>query len=52
MEADEKQEGYLSQKKFEEVVKKLRIDEKILSIDDIKEMASNFKRDNQFIDYK
>ncbi|CAD8204255.1 unnamed protein product [Paramecium pentaurelia] len=52
LEADEKQEGYISQKKFEEVVKKLRIDEKILSNDDIKELASNFKRDNQFIDYK
>ncbi|CAD8211829.1 unnamed protein product [Paramecium octaurelia] len=52
LEADEKQEGFLSQKKFEEVVKKLRIDEKILSNEDIKELASNFRGDNQFIDYK
>ncbi|CAD8119799.1 unnamed protein product [Paramecium sonneborni] len=52
LEADEKQEGYLSQKKFEEVIQKLRIDEKILSNDDIKEMANNFKQNNQSIDYK
>jgi Ca2+-binding EF-hand superfamily protein len=51
-EIDEMKQGILNFEKFQSVVKKLQISDKIINEDDIRKIYDEFKQDEHHFDYK